>query len=70
MEFETTSHGFTLKVNVNFGPTIEWNAKEDEITILLPTLDGDGSLDSMSRKFMVHVRRHANMSPSCCFYPL
>ena len=62
MEFETTSNGFILKVNVDCGPTIEWNAKEGDVTILLPTPDRDGRLDPNSRRFMVHVRHHANMS--------
>ena len=70
MEFETTSNGFILRVNVDFGPTIEWNADEDEMTILLPTPDRDGKLDPKSRHFMVHVRRHANMSPSVSVFPL
>ena len=70
MEFETTSNGFILKVNADVGPTIEWNASEDEVTILLPILDKDGKLDSNSRRVMIHVRRHANMSPSVEVYPL
>lgn len=70
MEFETTSNGFILKVNAERGPTIEWNGKEDEVSILLPILDRDGRPDSNSRRFMVHVRRHAGMSPSVSVYPL
>ena len=70
MEFETTSNGFILKVNADFGPTIEWNANEGEVTMLLPILDKDGRLDADSRRVMIHVRRHANMSPSVSVYPL
>lgn len=70
MEFETTSNGFILKVNADFGPTIEWNANEGEVTMLLPILDKDGRLDPNSRRVMIHVRRHANMSPSVSVYPL
>ena len=70
MEFETTSNGFILKVDGEHGPTIEWIAEENEVTILLPTLDRHGKLDPNSRRFMVHVRRHANMSPSVSVYPL
>ena len=70
MEFEATSNGFILKVSAGFGPTIEWNANEDEMSILLPTLDKDGGLDPNSRRFMVHVRRHANMSPSVNIFQL
>lgn len=70
MEFETTSNGFILKVNADFGPTIEWNANEGEVTLLLPILDKDGRLDADSRRVMIHVRRHANMSPSVSVYPI
>ena len=70
MEFETTSNGFILKVNAGLGPTIEWNANEEEVSIVLPTLDGHGKLDPDSRCFMVHVRRYANMSPSVSVYPI
>ena len=70
MEFETTSNGLILKVNAGLGPTIEWNADEEDVSIMLPTLDRHGKLDPNSRRFMVHVRRHANMSPSVSVYPL
>ena len=70
MELETTSNGFILKVDAEYGPTIEWIAKEDEVTILLPTLNSHGKLGPNSRRFMVHVKRHANMSPSVSCYPL
>ena len=70
MEFETTSNGFVLKVNADSGPTIEWNANDDEVAILLPTLDKDGRPDPSSRSFMVHVRRHARMSPSVSIFQL
>ena len=70
MEFETTSNGFILKVSAGLGPTIEWNADEEDVSIMLPTLDRHGKLDPNSRRFMVHVRRHANMSPSVSVYPL
>ena len=48
MKLETASNGFILKVNAVSGPTIEWNASEDEVTILLPTLDKDGRLDPIA----------------------
>ena len=70
MEFESTSGGFILKVNAGLGPTIEWNANEEEASILLPTLDRHGKLDPNSRRFMVHVKRHANMSPSVSIFQL
>ena len=70
MEFETTSSGFILKVNAGLGPTIEWNANEEEASILLPTLDRHGKLDTKSKRFMVHVKRHANMSPSVSIFQL
>lgn len=70
MEFETTSNGFVLKVHPDSGPTIEWHANEDEVAILLPALDEDGRPDPKSRSFMVHVRRHARMSPGVTIFPL
>lgn len=70
MEFETTANGFILKVDDTRGPTIEWDANEDEMTVLLPTLDGHGGLDPKGRRFMVHVRRHPSLSPSVSVYPL
>ena len=70
MEFETTSKGFILKVTADYGPTIEWNANEGDVTLLLPTPGRDGRLDSNSGQFMIHVRRHANMSPSVSIFPL
>ena len=62
MEFETTSNGFILKVNADFGPTIEWNANEGEVTLLLPILDKDGRLDADSRRSLRSRPRRCRVS--------
>ena len=70
MEFETTSNGFILEVDGEHGPTIEWIANEDEVIILLPTLNKHGRLDRDGKSYVVRVKRHARMSPSVSVYPL
>lgn len=70
MEFETTAKGFILKVNADRGPTIEWNASKEEVSLLVSTRDRHGKLGPNSKRFMVYVKCHANMSPSVSVYPL
>ena len=70
MEFEATSSGFVVKVEGESGPTIEWMANADEIFILLPTRNKDGSRDPNSKSYVVRVKRQAMMSPSVTVYPV